>query len=220
VLPSPFYDLDGQIAIDMPGARAVFTTSAWGDARDTVDEIGDRLRVRPVRAHQVHGNAVLHVDREPSTTMLEAEADAIITSLPGVAPAVITADCLPIALASPGAVASVHAGWRGLADGVIEAAVERIRDVGGGTTLVAAIGPAAGRCCYEVGGELHECFPGFGAGPNLDLHAIARTQLFDAGVDTVYESGICTICATVPGLFSCRREGEAAGRQALLTWLT
>ena len=218
-LADPFYDLEGQIAIDLPGARAVFTTRSWGDARDTLPAIGESLGVQPVRAQQVHGNAVVPT----AEVARETEADALLATTPGVAATVMTADCVAIAIAAPGLVAAIHAGWRGLADGVISNALAELRARTHGTSAIAssaAVGPAAGACCYEVGPELHARFPGFNRQRNLDLKAIARAQLQDAGVKTIHDCGICTICSTDPELFSYRREGEAAGRQALVTWLT
>ncbi len=218
-LPPPFYDLNGQIAIDLPGARAVFTTSSWGNARETLPTIGERLGTQPVRAKQVHGTRVVAASKLTAAT----EADALFATAPGAAPTVITADCVPIAVAGPGIVVAIHAGWRGLADGVISNAVAELQAHTDGTSAIAfnaAIGPAAGACCYEVGPELHERFPTFAHGRNLDLKAIAGAQLREVGVDTIHDSGVCTICSTDPELFSYRRQAAAAGRQALIVWLT
>ncbi len=218
-LPEPFHDLDGQIAIDLPGARAVFTTGSSGDVRETLPAIGQRLGVNPVRPRQVHGSAVATV----MDTGADTEADALFATAPGLAPTVITADCVPIVVAGGGVAAAIHAGWRGLACGVIPNTVTRLQAHTGGTNAIAfsaAIGPAAGACCYEVGPELHERFIGFTNGRNLDLCAIARSQLQEAGVTTIHDCATCTICSTDPELFSYRRQGEAAGRQALITWLT
>jgi polyphenol oxidase len=226
LLPEPFYNLEGQVAIDLPGARAVFTTSSWGDVRETATQIGDRLGVVPARPRQVHGNVVVTVEAEQPTVVIDAEADAVITARPGIAPMVLTADCIPIVIAAPGIVASVHAGWRGLDSGVIASAVGAMRRAAGvadrasALALSCAIGPAAGACCYEVGPELHERFAAFSAGRNLDLKAIARAQLEDAGIATIHDVGICTICGTDPEMYSYRRDGVEAGRQALLAWLT
>ena len=111
---------------------------------------------------------------------------------------VLTADCLPIAVAGEGAVAMLHAGWRGLAGGVIAVGVRALRELGAEGPLLAAIGPGAGPCCYEVSDEVHEVFAAFDArrGHNLDLAAIARAQLEQAGVGTVHHIGLCTICST------------------------
>ncbi len=217
-LANPFYDLEGQIAIELPGASAVFTTRSWGDARDTLPAIAASLGVHPVRARQVHGSAVVATARVAQGT----EADALLATTPGVAPTVMTADCVPIAIAGPGVVAAIHAGWRGLAGGVISNALAELRAHTVGTSAIAfsaAIGPAAGACCYEVGPELHARFPDFSRQGNLDLKGIARHQLQQQGATTIHDVDICTICCMDPKLFSYRRQGEGAGRQALLAWL-
>jgi polyphenol oxidase len=220
-LRDPFSEQDGQIAIELPGARALFTTRSWGDVRDTQQQIGDRLGVTLVRPEQVHGNDVLTVAGETPPTA--TEADAIVTSAHGVAPTVITADCLPIVIASTSAVATVHAGWRGLDAGVIAKAVAALRELGGGV-MNAAIGPGAGVCCYEVGDDLHRRFnvrcQDFRRGANLDLKAIARVQLMEAGVAHIHDTEICTICGNPELTFSYRREGPETGRQAAIAWLS
>ncbi|MGC9222040.1 MAG: polyphenol oxidase family protein [Solirubrobacteraceae bacterium] len=220
MLSAPFYESDGQILIELPGARAVFTTSRWGDVRRTRAEIEGRLGVRSVFATQVHGNTVVVSDAAAAGGQVSDGADAILTTTPGIAPSVHTADCLPIALSAPGVVAAVHAGWRGLDTGVIDAAVRAVREASDvDAELTAAIGPGAGVCCYQVGPELRTRFPQYSHGQNLDLKAIAADQLRGAGVTTIYDCEICTICSTVPKLFSYRRDGEHTGRQMLLTWL-
>jgi polyphenol oxidase len=224
MLPAPFYDQDGQIAIDLPGAKAVFTTRSWGDVRETLPQIAQRLGVEPVLARQVHGATVITVTA--STGQHEApltEADAIVTTAGGVAPMVLAADCVPIVIAAPRAVAAVHAGWRGLDAGVIAEAAARVRTLSGGV-LNAVIGPAAGACCYEVGEDLHRRFAlhsqDFRRRQNLDLKAIARVQLMEAGVARVHDPEICTICSGPDLLFSYRRDGAATGRQAAIAWLS
>ena len=218
----PFRQHDGQIAIDLPGAHVIFTTRRWGDVRETHDQIGQRLGVRLVRPKQVHGSNVI-VARDDGAGALETEADAVITATRGLAPTVISADCLPIVIAAPGAVAAVHAGWRGLDEGVIAEAVTALRELGGGV-ITAAIGPAAGACCYEVGDDLHRRFKAhcqdFRQGRNLDLKAIARVQLMEAGVARIYDTEICTICADPELTFSYRRDGAETGRQAVVAWLS
>jgi YfiH family protein len=221
-LQLPFGERDGQIAVDLPGARAFFTTRAWGDVRQTQARIADRLRLQIVLPKQVHGEGVL-VITDAVAPERAGEADAVITSTRGVGAAVLTADCLPIVIATPSAVAAVHAGWRGLAAGVIDRAVAALRRQGGGV-LNAAIGPGAGACCYEVGDDLHRRFNArgqdFRVGRNLDLKAIARVQLMEAGVARIHDAGICTICNGSELTFSHRREGARAGRQAAIAWLS
>lgn len=163
-------------------------------------------------------------DTPPAGTL--QNADGIATSTGGIAPTVIAADCVPIVIAGGGAVAAVHAGWKGLRDGVIENGAAAVRRMASGTepALTAAIGPCAGACCYEVSDELHETFAqrdqNFRNGQNLDLNAIAREQLKNAGIGTVHDLGLCTICSDPELLFSYRRDFGKTGRQGALIWLT
>jgi copper oxidase (laccase) domain-containing protein len=128
----------------------------------------------------------------------------------------------------------VHAGWRGLAAGVLEEGVRALRDLGSVHTgrgvgeendeeVVAIIGPGAGSCCYEVGEEVHAAFGGdrrMESPPtrNIDLKAIARDRLRAAGVTEVQDVAACTICDE--RFFSYRREGARAGRQGGVAWLS
>jgi hypothetical protein len=137
---------------------------------------------------------------------------------------VLVADCLPIAVAGGGAVAMLHAGWRGLAEGVLAEGVRAVRELGRDGPLEAAIGPGAGGCCYEVGEEVHRQFASYGErvrkGSNLDLKAIARAQLERAGVQTVHDVQLCTICSSPELFFSHRRDRGITGRQAGIAWLS
>jgi hypothetical protein len=152
--------------------------------------------------------------------------DGQATDLPGVALAALVADCLPIAVAGGGAVAMLHAGWRGLHGGVIAAGVTAVRELSrtsGELKLAAAIGPGAGACCYEVGQEVHDAFaeyPDVRRGDNLDLKEIARRQLSAAGVGEVHDIELCTLCAPRELLYSHRRDRGVTGRQAGVAWLT
>lgn len=248
-LPEPFFAWEEHLAIDLPGARALFTTRRGGfsqgpfaslnlgkltpDDPEAVqrnrDLVQSRLDARLALIRQVHGPRVLRRDElgqasgpAPSEDLEEADGQA--TSLPGIAPVVMTADCLPIAVAGGGAVAMLHAGWRGLAEGVIEAGVRTLRALAPDAELSAAIGPGAGVCCYEVGDEVHARFLGSGAevsrGRNLDLKGIARAQLAAAGVSQVHDVGLCTICSPATLFFSHRRDHGLTGRQAGIAWLT
>ncbi len=241
-LPEPFLDAGDHIAIDLPGARGVFTTRRGGystgpyeslnlgfltdDDRDAVDRnrssLAGELGVRFAHIRQVHGSTVLTLSREPDALI---EADGHATSIRGLAPMVLTADCLPIVVAAGGAVAVVHAGWRGLAGGIVDEGVAAVRGLGNGDAeLVAAIGPGAGPCCYEVGDEVHDVFSMYGDGArngrNLDLKAIARAQLGAAGVPVVHDTRLCTICSEATLFFSHRRDRGVTGRQAGVAWLT
>jgi YfiH family protein len=147
--------------------------------------------------------------------------DGHATDEPGVAPLVIVADCLPVALAGPGGVAMLHCGWRGLAAGIVARGVAAV-----GATI-AAIGPGIGPCCYEIGPEVLEAFADLkgvskiGSEPGramLDLPEVARRLLAIAGVERVISTDLCTSCE--PELFfSYRRDGERTGRQAGVAWL-
>jgi copper oxidase (laccase) domain-containing protein len=131
---------------------------------------------------------------------------------------VLVADCLPVVLGSEEAVAALHVGWRGLAAGVLEEGVRALRDLGGGE-ISAVIGPGAGVCCYEVGEEVHEALGGaHREGARIDLKAIAGDRLRRMGVVEVSDLKLCTICDR--RFFSHRREGESAGRQAGVAWLS
>jgi YfiH family protein len=170
---------------------------------------------RPV---QVHGAAVLSAD--PGFAL--GEADASVATLPGVAVGVVTADCVPVLVAAGGrAVAAVHAGWRGLARGVIPRALEALAAVAPGAVLVATIGPAIGPCCYEVDAPVAEpltrAFPGDAArwlqatGPGkwqLDLWRANTDQLVAAGVPaaSIVNPRLCTGCRR-DLFYSYRKEG-------------
>jgi YfiH family protein len=244
---APFYAFGEHFAIDLDGARAVFTTRRGGFSsgpyeslnlgRLTADRPEDvkrnraalkkQLDVALAYIRQVHGNAVRRVVAppvEPTETVELPECDGQATALPGVAPMVMTADCLPVAVAGPGAVAMLHAGWRGLHGGILAEGVNALHELCSGSPLRAAIGPGAGPCCYEVGEEVHARFAAQGldirSGRNLDLKAIAREQLQRAGVEVVHDVGLCTICGDPTLLFSHRRDGGITGRQAGVVWLS
>ncbi|HYV16034.1 MAG TPA: polyphenol oxidase family protein [Conexibacter sp.] len=230
-LPAPFAPIGDHIGIALPGGRALFTTRRGGvstgpyaslnlgrstdDEPAAIDENRRRLAAAIdislddlVQVRQVHG---VHVERIEQRPQERIEADGQATTLRGMALLAITADCLPIALVGPGAVAILHAGWRGLANGVIEEGVKAI-----GAPFAAAIGPGAGGCCYEVGDEVRAAFGA--SGRTVDLKAIARERLAAAGVAEIHDTGLCTICSH-PGLFfSHRRDGGITGRQAGVVW--
>jgi YfiH family protein len=183
----------------------------------------ERFGVRFVYGRQVHGAHVARV-AAPSAEPAAGEADGQCTDLPGVAPMVLTADCLPVALAGPRAVAMLHAGWRGVAKGIVAEGVRALRALDAAGSLAAAIGPGVGVCCYEVGEEVHAALQSAGRSArrerNLDLKAIVRRELEAAGVARIHDVGLCTIC-TPPSLFySHRRDGAGTGRQAGFAWLT
>jgi hypothetical protein len=171
---------------------------------------------------QVHSARVIQARRErlaagpPEAKPPLAEADGLVTAEPGIVLAVFMADCLPLLLADPDrrVVAAVHAGWRGLAAGVVEEGVRALRELGA-TDIAAAIGPGAGPCCYEAGPEVHQAL-GASVGRNVDLKLAARRRLEQVGVTQVHDVGLCTICDE--RFFSHRREQGRTGRQAGIAW--
>jgi len=172
------------------------------------------------RGYQVHGTRVLiastGTDGRPQEQLDGADGQATAARSLGVM--VLAADCLPVALAAPGAVAMVHAGWRGLGGGVLEQGVAVLHTLSDGP-FEAVLGPCAGPCCYEVGPEVHEALASGRSGrATVDLRLIARARLHAAGVESVRSVGGCTICEE--RFFSHRREGERAGRQAGVAWLS
>jgi polyphenol oxidase len=167
-------------------------------------------------SRQVHGIDVRALREPPHDADRREEADGQATRLPKVAPTVFVADCLPVALSSGDGVAMVHAGWRGLAGGIVERGVATLRGLGARGELHAAIGPGAGPCCYEAGQEVHAAV-GHSVGANVDLKAAAAERLRAAGVSEIHDVGICTICDE--RFFSHRRSGGVTGRQAGVVWL-
>lgn len=158
------------------------------------------------------------LDRDDGERQPPFEADGHAVATAGVAAMVLAADCTPVVLGARGAVAALHAGWRGLAAGVLEEGFRALREVGGRGEVVAVVGPCAGACCYEVGEEVHTAF----ASPHrngrlIDLRAIAHDRLLALGVTRVLHAQACTICDE--RFFSHRREGPRAGRQAGVAWL-
>jgi len=243
-LPEPFYALGEHIAIELSGARAAFTTRRGGfsegpyaslnlgrltdDDRGAVERnralVAEQLGVAFAHGRQVHGAVIARAAAATGNREEPPEADGQATATPGVVGLVLTADCLPIAIAGDGAVAMVHAGWRGLAAGVVGEGVAAIRELGAPGSLAAAIGPGAGPCCYEVGEEVHAVFedraPAVRNGRNLDLKKIARIELERAGVGEIHDLGLCTICSDRSLFFSHRRDQGRTGRQAGIAWLT
>jgi YfiH family protein len=166
--------------------------------------------------HQVHGIEVRAHREPPSDADRARDADGQATRLARVAPMALVADCLPVALSSGDGVAMLHAGWRGLAGGILERGVAVLRGLGARGEIHAAIGPGAGVCCYEAGEEVHAAI-GHSAGRNVDLKAAAAERLRRAGVVSVEDVGICTIHDE--RFFSHRRSGGITGRQAGVVWL-
>lgn len=201
-----------------------------GDAPAAVAENRARLRnslglpAEPLWLEQVHGSAVARFEGPERPV-----ADAAVACEAGLVCAVMVADCLPVLLTdrAGSCVGIAHAGWRGLAAGVIEATVAALPASAG--SLMAWLGPAIGPAAFEVGAEVREQFvavdpaaraefrPGRGDRWWADLYGLARRRLAAAGVTAVHGGGFCT--ASDPArFFSYRRDG-VTGRMAALIWL-
>jgi YfiH family protein len=185
------------------------------------------LPSEPAWLAQVHGNSVADLDAPAGDRL--PEADAAATSVPGRVAVVLTADCLPVFLCRDDGsrVAVAHAGWRGLAAGVLENAVAAVGGPPG--RVLAWLGPAIGPAAFEVGAEVREAFAGVhreaasafvprGGGKYLaDLYALARLRLAAAGVAAVSGGGFCTWTER-ERFFSYRRE-KLSGRMGAFIWI-
>jgi len=183
------------------------------------------LPTEPCWLTQVHGVGVRNLDTEPRDS--EA-ADAAFTCRPGRVCAILTADCLPIALASESGdrVGAAHAGWRGLAAGVIEATVGAMKIPP--DRLLAWLGPAIGPQHFEVGPEVRQAFVDEDAGAEeafatnargrfmADLGLLARRRLRNLGIHRIFGGGQCTFAA--PDKYFSHRRDANTGRQATLIW--
>ena len=227
-----------------PIAQHLFTTrqlqlpspAAW---RSLASAIGVQPE-RVVSLNQVHGREVVTIRRNVGADTLRAmqmelpQADALVSDAPDVALVVRAADCVPLLIGDgrTGAVAAVHAGWRGTAERVAVAAIDALaRDFGSRPDdLVVAIGPAIGACCYEVGSDLVDAFAAAGherylidrwfvtprdRKMRLDVAGANRDQLILAGVreENIHASGLCT-AMHLDVLTSYRAEKARAGRIA------
>ncbi len=162
---------------------------------------------------QIHGSDIV-VANGPGHM---GEADGIVTSVPLLPVAIATADCVPVVLIGQRAVAVIHAGWRGVAAGIVGEAF-RLMDDEGSPVDAAVIGPHIGSCCYEVGPDVIEAVGGFAAsttkgGLSVDLSGAVRAQL--PGVD-VTDLGACTMHE---GRFHSYRENATSLRQVTVTWI-
>jgi len=227
--------------------RAVSTTRAGGVSQPPFDSfnlamhIGDvddnvlrnraqlredaRLPAEPRWLRQVHGTTVV----DAASAADRPEADGSVADRPGAVCAVLTADCLPVLLCDRRGtvVAALHAGWRGLAAGIIEAGVARMQRPP--QEIIAWLGPAIGPDAFEVGDEVRaafighddgaqRCFRAHGDGHWLaDIYALAARRLSALGVEEVYGGGYCTLSER-GNFFSYRRDGRC-GRMASLIWL-
>ena len=234
----------------LPRVRAVCTTRHGGhsvgpySSMNPADHVGDdptavlanrqtlqrvlQLPAEPCWLQQVHGTTVIDAAESLEDGMVPV-ADAACCSRPGVVCAVLTADCLPVLLCDRAGrqVAALHAGWRGLAAGVIEQTVAAMQRPG--KALLAWLGPAIGAAAYQVGDEVREAFlkhdkqalAAFQADPEggwkADLYRLARQRLAEHDVTAVYGGDECSF-TDAERFYSYRRDG-VTGRMATLIWL-
>lgn len=195
--------------------------------------LAEYIGATPLWLQQVHGNQVFVANAWPNDV---PTADAVVTQQPGIACAILTADCLPVLIADRKArvVGAAHAGWRGLAGGVVEQLVAAMTAVPGvlARDLSVWLGPTIGPTAFEVGPEVVEAFvardpllrPCFEAHPQhagkylADIAALAVQILQALGIDDVTNSGFCTVSLT-ERFYSYRRD-NVTGRMASLIWLS
>jgi polyphenol oxidase len=224
----------------VPGVRALCTMRSLDLSRSSLENrrrlaAAAMLPAEPRWLQQVHGTVAVDLDADPG---MEPEADAAVSRAPGTVCAVLTADCLPVLFAASdgGIVGAAHAGWRGLAAGVIESTVGLLRRLAPGATLQAFLGPAISAAHFEVGPEVREAFlasdpvaasaftRGDGDRWHCDLYALARQRLAALGISAVSGGGLCTY-ADDSRFFSHRRDVQhrgldSTGRMAALIWRT
>jgi YfiH family protein len=221
---------------DAPGPyEVVFTTRAGGVSAGPYDSLNLALLSddEPAKVEENRRRACAEVGGDPARLAMNRQehtvlvhrahegargepGDGLWTDEPGLPMLKLAADCVPIAIARANAerpaLALLHAGWRGLSEGIVAAGVAAL----GASRLAAAVGPAIGPCCYEVGSEVSERFDSdLTRGRILDLWSAAERALRDAGVDEVERVDLCTHCN--PELFfSHRRQGPVRGAQGVV----
>lgn len=173
---------------------------------------------------QVHADGIVEVVSPSGCLATLGPADAMFTTRPDVVLAVRTADCVPVLVAGPGVVAAIHAGWRGVAAGIVGKTLARMAEVTGirPEDCVAAVGPHISAASYEVGPEVVAGIAASGVPPevfvrperHVDLRAAVAHQLTVASVSAIEHVHRCTLLDS--DLFSHRREGPVTGRQAAL----
>ena len=200
------------------GSGVAFSDASDGDVRGDDARRADlarRLGIsdRWATLTQVHGATVIEAHRPGE----QGEADAIFTSVPGLPLAIFTADCAGVVVQAPGAIGVAHAGWRGAAGGVVGALVTSMRRAGF-EPASAAIGPALGPCCLEVGPEVSGRFGGFTATTSWGSQSIDLGKAIEAQLDglEIWAEGRCTLHES--GWFSHRRDRTLA-RMATIAWL-
>ena len=188
-----------------------------------VHGFGERETVIPegiTTVKQIHSSIV--IDAEGRDGVSCGEGDALVSGQSGITVGVKTADCVPILIADETnrAVAAIHAGWRGTAGNIVEAAVASLVDRFGSKpkNLHAAIGPSIGGCCYQVSADVAHRFGTWvqewaevDTTISIDLPRVNSIQLENCGVESVWMAGLCTRCSA-ERFWSFRRDGELAGR--------
>lgn len=186
------------------------------------------LPAEPRWLRQVHGTVIAELGPLPGPG--EPEADAAVSHLPGTVLAILTADCLPVLFCDDegSTIGAAHAGWRGLAAGVLEETVAQMQRPA--THLMAWLGPCIGAASYEVGEEVRKAFTHHAAAADAaftptcpghwlcDLAVLARQRLQAVGISRIYGGGFDT--RSDARFYSYRREGARSGRFASLIWLT
>ncbi len=207
-----------------------FSTRSTGDfldwpSDDVISERFGAVSCGTAMLRQVHSGRCVRADQAWGGD--RPEADAVCTNRPRVLVGVRTADCLPVLLVDPRSrtVAAVHAGWRGVVARVLLNALESLESEYGCNAgdIEAAIGPGIGPCCFEVGEDVASRFSGefvdhSGSKPHVDLAAVLRAQLSQAGVDRVATAGHCTSC-DLGSYYSHRAEQGNTGRMLALVGL-
>jgi YfiH family protein len=202
--------------------QAFVTTRDFGDLKDASvrEKLRPMLPADPAWLRQVHGARVIDLDAQSAR-----QGDAVLTRKENTVCVVQMADCMPVLFADQAGttVAAAHAGWRGLASGVLEATVAATRIPG--HRLFAWLGPAIGPRAYEVGEDVRAAFRGHEAAFSparpghwlLDLYAVARRRLNEAGVTHIFGGGLCTY-SEEKRFFSYRRDRSGA-RMGAFIWL-
>ncbi len=182
----------------------------------------------PIWLHQVHGNRVVQADLF-LTSLTPIEADAAYTKVPGVVCSVLTADCLPVLLCDNQGeqVAAVHAGWRGLASGILE---NTLAEFTAPQQVLAWLGPAIGPTAFEVGEDVRTAFltenpdaaiafiPHHAGKWLADLYLLAKQRLHQQGVSQIYGGNFCTY-TDIERFYSYRRKENVNGRMASLIYI-
>lgn len=199
------------------------------NVKQNLERAAAQLGVASTRIHflsQVHGR-VAHTlsGSEVQSELIQREGDALVSRAPGLACAVRSADCVPVLLADrrSGAVAAVHAGWRGAASGVVSSAVEALRAIAPAPDLLAAIGPHISQAAFEVSDDVAEALlvasrdaqivDRSRSKPHVDLRRMLRAELNALGLDQAAIDDVwgCTFLEP-ERFFSFRRDGKASGR--------